>query len=257
MHETSRMNRYMHPLLLSLAVTLSALPMVSAAAAGADLTGFWERRDTVGGGSFGGILEKLPKAVLVQGFVIPEPPPPPPIQEKPNPEGVPYVVTSGRCFTSANLGIPFMMTHSSPIDIVQTDAEILIVPELPGAQHIYLDGRGHPPAGLLASSGLGHSVGHWEGDTLVVHTVGMAAGGGIPGGGYRTPETELTQRFRLKQGGKQLEVQFTWADPKIFQQPHTFVLDYFRMPPETYALEEWCDSGDPLQRQSIVPPKQD
>ncbi len=263
MYETSRMNRYTQ-LLLSLALMLSAFPIVSVAAvsttAGADLTGFWERRDTVGGGSFGGILESLPKAVLADGFVMPTAPPlqlTPPTTGKPNDAGVPYVVTTGRCFTSASVAIPFFMTHSAPIDIVQTNAEVLIIPEMPGAQRIYLDRQVHPPAGSLAPSGLGHSIGHWEGDTLVVHTVGMTAGGGIPGGGYRTPETELTQRFRLIQGGQQLEVQFTWTDPKIYKQPHTFALTYFRMPPETYALEEWCDSGDPLQRQSIVPPKQD
>lgn len=250
-------------LLLSLALAmpvLTATHAVHAASPSTDLSGFWERRDTQGGGSFGGMLAGLPKAVLVPGFVPPRAPSTqidPLASGKPNPEGVPYIVTTGNCSTSASVSIPFMMTHSTPIDIVQGTDEILIVPEMPGVQRIFMDGRAHPTTVQAAPTGLGHSVGRWEGDALVVHTVGMTAGGGIPGGGFRTPETELTQRWRLKEGGSQLEVEFTWVDPKIYAKPHTFSLTYFRMPASTYALEEWCDSGDPLQRQSIVPPKQD
>ncbi|MEQ1579754.1 MAG: hypothetical protein ABL964_04095 [Steroidobacteraceae bacterium] len=247
-------------LVLALPVLTATQAVHAAAAPNVDLSGFWERRDTQGGGSFGGMLASLPKAVLVPDFVPPRAPSTqvdPPSTGKPNAVGVPYIVTTGNCSTSASLNIPFMMTHSTPIDIVQGADEILIVPEMPGAQRIYMDGRAHPATGRVAPTGLGHSVGRWEGNELVVHTVGMSAGGGIPGGGFRTPETELTQRWRLKEGGAQLEVEFTWVDPKIYAKPHTFSLTYFRMPQSTYALEEWCDSGDPLQRQSIVPPKQD
>jgi hypothetical protein len=250
---------------LVVALPVVALPQLASAQAAAvappvDLSGFWERRDTTGGGSFEGMLKALPKAELVPGFTPPRGPSTqidPLASGKPNAPGVPYIVTTGRCSTHASVNIPFMMTHSTPIDIVQGADEILIVPEMPGLQRIFMDGRAHPAAVQAAPTGIGHSVGRWEGDVLVVHTVGMTAGGGIPGGGFRTPETELVQRWRLKDGGKQLDVEFTWTDPKIYAKPHVFTLTYFRMPPSTYALEEWCDSGDPLQRQSIVPPKQD
>ena len=221
-------------MLLSLVVAMPfvALPQLAGAQAAAksppvDLSGFWERRDTEGGGSFDGMMRALPRAVLVAGFVPPRAPAvqvEPPANGKPNPEGVPYIVTTGRCATNASVNIPFMMTHSTPIDIVQGAEEILIVPEMPGVQRIFMDGRAHPTTVQAAPTGLGHSVGRWEGDVLVVHTVGMNAGGGVPGGGFRTPETELTQRWRLKDGGKQLEVEFTWVDPKIYAKPHTFSL---------------------------------
>jgi hypothetical protein len=51
-------------------------------------------------------------------------------------------------------------------------------------------------------------------------------------------------------------VTFTWDDPKIYRKPQTYEYIYYKDPPSTYALEEWCDSSDPLQRQSIVPPPQ-
>ena len=106
-----------------------------------DLTGFWERRDDSGSGSFGGIDAKIPKAVLVPGLPAPEAPPNSgPVGEAPHKPGEPYVVTTGRC----GGGMPFMMGHSAAIDIVQTSDEILIIPEMPGTRHIYMDGRPHP-----------------------------------------------------------------------------------------------------------------
>lgn len=223
-----------------------------------DLTGFWERRDVSGSGSFGGIDARIPKAVLVPGVQAAPAPPgeaPPnaaPAGEAPHKPGEPYVVTTGRC----GGGMPFMMGHSAAIDIVQTAEEILIIPEMPGTRHIYMDGRSHPPLAAREPSIVGHSIGRWEGDTLVVDTVGLTAGAGIPGGGRRTPETHLIERFRLVDAGKRMAVTFTWQDPKIYVKPHTYEYIYYKDSPDTYALEEWCDSSDPLQRQSIVPPEQ-
>jgi len=152
--------------------------------------------------------------------------------------------------------MPFMMGHSAALDIVQTSDEILIIPEMPGVRHIYMDGRPHPALDALESSTVGHSIGRWEGDTLVVDTIGLVAGGGVPGGGRRTPETHLLERYRLLEGGQRMSVTFTWQDPKIYVKPHTYEYIYYKDPAETYAFEEWCDSNDPLQRQSIVPPEQ-
>jgi len=220
-----------------------------------DLTGFWERRDVSGSGSFGGIDARIPKAVLVPGVQAAPAEAPPnatPVGEAPHKAGEPYVVTTGRC----GGGMPFMMGHSAAIDIVQTAEEILIIPEMPGTRRIYMDARSHPPLAALEPSNVGHSIGRWEGETLVVDTVGLAAGGGIPGGGRRSPETHLIERFRLVDGGKRMSVTSTWQDPKIYVKPHTYEYIYYKDPPDTYALEEWCDSSDPLQRQSIVPPAQ-
>jgi hypothetical protein len=218
-----------------------------------DLTGFWERKDAAGSGSFGGIDAKIPKPVLVPSVpAAPAGNPAPGSDGIPHKPGEPYIVTNGRC----GGGMPFMMGHSAALDIVQTSDEILIIPEMPGTRHIYMDGRSHPPLEALEPSTVGHSIGRWEGDTLVVDTIGLIAGGGVPGGGQRSPETHLVERYRLLDGGKRMSVTFTWQDPKIYVKPHTYEYIYYKDPPDTYALEEWCDSSDPLQRQSIVPPEQ-
>jgi hypothetical protein len=238
-------------------VGLSVLALWGASAIAADLTGFWERRDDAGSGNYGGIDAKIPRAALISPQSAMGPPGGGPQLavpiDKPHKAGEPYIVTTGRC---GGGGMPFMMGHSAAIDIVQTKRDILIVPEMPGTRHIYMDGRAHPLSAMAEPSGTGHSVGHWEGDTLVVDTVGMNAGGGIPGGGRKSPETHLIERYRLIEDGKKLSVTFTWDDPKIYVKPHTYEYIYYKDPPETYAFEEWCDSSDPLQRQSIVPPEQ-
>jgi hypothetical protein len=222
------------------------------ACAAADLSGFWERRDTAGSGAWENIDAKIPKAVLLRpasgeggrGGA------PRPADSSPHVPGQPYIVTNGRCGT---MGLPGTMAHSAALDIIQGTQETLIVGEMPGAQHIFTDGRPHPAAQLIEPSSTGHSVGHWDGDTFVVDTVGLTAGGGIPGGGQKSPETHLIERFRLLDDGKRMTVTFTWDDPKIYARPHTYEYTYFKDPDESYAFEEWCDSGDPLQKQSIVP----
>jgi hypothetical protein len=221
-----------------------------------DLTGFWERHDDVGAGSFGGLDEKIPRADLIDPQVMPRPGEGtqlPAEAGKPHKVGEPYVVTTGRC---GGGGMPFMMGHSAALDILQSKDEVLIIPEFPATRHIYTDGRGHPAPGTTEPSSTGHSIGHWEGDALVIDTVGMNAGGGIPGGGRKSSETRLIERYRLIDGGKRLSVTFTWDDPKIYRKPQTYEYIYYKDPPSTYAFEEWCDSSDPLQRQSIVPPPQ-
>jgi len=68
-------------------------------------------------------------------------------------------------------GLPAVMlsTVSYPIQIVQTESLILMVAELETqVRRVFLDGRGHPDATFPTM--VGHSVGTWEGDTLVIDT---------------------------------------------------------------------------------------
>ena len=92
----------------------------------------------------------------------------------------------------------------------------------------------------------GHSIGHWEGDSLVVDTIGFSDRGvtSIPGGGIRTADSHLTERYRLLDGGRILSVVFAWEDPKIFLKPHVNEFRYYRAPAGTYAREYFCDSSN-------------
>lgn len=214
-----------------------------------DLSGYWERHDDVGGGSFGGIFDKIiPKAALAPAVVKAN-------QEQAARQNAGDVVsfTSKWCMTPA---YPFFMQHSATWSIAQSANELVQVSETAAfPRHVYLDGRAHPAKANLEGSTTGHAVGRWEGDTLVVDTVGFVSGG-TPGGGRIGPNTHLTERFRLIDGGKKLSVTFTWTDDQIYLKPHTYELQYYRAEPGTYAFEEYCHPDDPKQSGSVVEPTQ-
>jgi len=149
-----------------------------------------------------------------------------------------------------NLGVPFIMGQSPPIDIVQTNDEIGIFSEQHSdARHIYTDGRVHPAPAALDASTNGHSIGHWESDMLVVDTIGFNNYGNVNilGGGNRTSTSHLVERFRLLDDGKQLSVIFTWDDPNEFLKPHTYDFLFYKMPADAYVYEDFCDPSDPTQ----------
>ena len=55
-----------------------------------------------------------------------------------------------------------------PIETIQKNGQITILYELmQQVRRVFTDGRGHPPANELDESWMGHSIGHWEGETLV------------------------------------------------------------------------------------------
>jgi hypothetical protein len=118
-----------------------------------------------------------------------------------------------RCWET---GVPAFHLNPGPMHIIQTPREVVLF--LAGRErHIWLD--------VLHSanpkpSWYGESVGRYEGDTLVVDTVGFNDRTFVDS--YRTPHTDklhVVERFRLIDGGNTLEVAFTVEDPGAFYQP--------------------------------------
>jgi hypothetical protein len=257
---TSRWRRTLRlAVFLSLAISLLAPPATYAqnraqnarsqakAANTPDLEGFWEPKFVEGVSNspeFSQVFGKVERAPLRSDIG----PMARPQREHPA-YGAQDPVDGSACQV---LAFPFFMTSSPPFDIVQTPDEILIIPEREGGlRHIYMDGKGHPPD--LQPSSNGDSIGHWEGETLVVDTIGFRGFAGVPGGGRRGPSTHLTERYQKVENGQRLVVSFTWADPTTYTKPHTYELNYYKMPlRSTYAFEDWCDSGDPKEYQSVL-----
>jgi hypothetical protein len=245
------------------------------------LEGDWVRIDPDGAGSFGGLGASIPPAQLLPGVAAAGRGggrgagrgggggrgggPPMNTQSGPNAVGVPYIVVQQPCGGGGggrgNGGL-LINPDSGGVHFVEHKDEIVFAGERGGVRHIYLDGRAHPPSAISVPTAAGHSVGHYENGVLVVETVGMMSGA-VPGGGMRTPETKLVERFEVAPDGKRLTVTYAWDDPKIYQKPHVYRYFFDRAPtidvagkPVSYALEEWCDAGDPIEKQSIIPPKQ-
>jgi hypothetical protein len=124
-------------------------------------------------------------------------------------------------------GIPNVFLPGNPLLVIQTPKEVVMIKE--GGQeirHIYLD---VPHSAKVKPSWYGESVGHYEGDTLVVDTIGQNAKTVVDA--FRTPHTEklhVIERWHLIDGGKTLEVQFTVDDPDTFNQPWTTRLRHTR-----------------------------
>ncbi|HXP85025.1 MAG TPA: carboxypeptidase-like regulatory domain-containing protein [Bryobacteraceae bacterium] len=85
-------------------------------------------------------------------------------------------------------------------------------------RQIFLDGRPHPKN--PDPNWLGHSIGHWEGDTLVVDTVGFNGlawyGGGLPS----TENLHVVERYTRTDLGH-LELEITIEDPAVLRTPWT------------------------------------
>jgi len=88
---------------------------------------------------------------------------------------------------------------------------------------------------------MGYSIGHWEGDTLVVDTAGFNDRGWLDIEGH--PHTEalhITERFRRRDFGH-MDLQLTITDPKTFTRPFTLNIDK-TLVPDTDLLESICEN---------------
>jgi hypothetical protein len=119
-------------------------------------------------------------------------------------------------------GVPRMSTTPYPFRIVQTPALTVIVYE--GGAHvwrqIFTDGRGH--SADPNPSWLGESIGHWEGDTFVVDTVGLNGKTWIDESGLPTTDAlHVTEKFHRIDLGH-MDIEHTVDDPKAYTKPWTF-----------------------------------
>ena len=100
--------------------------------------------------------------------------------------------------------------------------------------------RGH--SADVEPSWYGESVGHYEGDTLVVDTIGLNGKTWIDQLG--TPHTDrlhVVERYRITEGGRTLEANFTVEDPGAFNWPWSGVVRYTRADPSVTKIgEEVC-----------------
>jgi hypothetical protein len=115
-----------------------------------------------------------------------------------------------RCWPN---GVPgAILLRLNPLFIVQTTKEVLFLYQSDHQmRHIYMN---VPHSKNVAPSWYGESVGHYEGDTLVVDTVGLTTKAAVDY--YLTPHTDklhVVERYRLVEDGRTLEVTFTVDDP--------------------------------------------
>lgn len=127
--------------------------------------------------------------------------------------------------TCAPPGFPLILTRVYPIQVIHTPKLITIIHEYHNAvRWIWLDGRDHPQGEDLIPTYYGHSIGWWEGDTLVVDTVGMNTAPDIQPGVPHTEQLRIVERIRLTPEG--FVNQLTMTDPSLFTKPWVTAKQY-------------------------------
>jgi hypothetical protein len=126
-------------------------------------------------------------------------------------------------------GVPgFDLLLGGALFIVQSPSEVtMIFSGNAETRHILLDA---PHTANPKPSWYGESIGHYEGDTLVVDTIGFNDKTFLDN--YRTPHTDklhVTERWRMIENGKKLEILITIDDPDTFNQPWQALRQYNRV----------------------------
>ena len=123
------------------------------------------------------------------------------------------------------LGVPHIMQLNGVIQVLPTP-HVVVITYMWGmrARIIYLN-QEHPEE--IIPSHHGHSIGHWEGKTLVVDTIGF--NDNAPVDIYSTPHTDkmrVVERYSLRDNGETLHVDFTVEDPGAFTAPWSATASY-------------------------------
>ena len=124
-------------------------------------------------------------------------------------------------------GMPAIMTQPYPIEILFTPGKVTILIEAYSQwRQIFTDGREHPEDPDLTFNG--HSIGHWEADTLVVDTVGFTTDTSLGLQGMRhSDQMRIVERFKLAAPDR-LEIETTITDPEALTKPLTRSAAYGR-----------------------------
>jgi hypothetical protein len=138
-------------------------------------------------------------------------------------------------------GVPTMMSVAVyPVEFIQTPKQITIVSEaFSEVRRVYL-GKPQLPIDEVPPGYYGRSVGRWEGDTLVVDTVGIRESVQY----QRVPHSDqmrITERIRLV-APNILHDQITIEDPVFLEKPIVYTLAYSRL--QNYEMVEFvCDNN--------------
>lgn len=166
-------------------------------------------------------------------------------------------------------GMPSTMTSlvAYPIEILQSENRITMLAELEmQVRRVFLDGRGHPGPDEYPPTRMGHSIGHWEGDTLVIDTALLKET--LDGRWPRTEDMEIVERVHMttrQEAGKEasgfiatiappinddtLVFDMTVTDPRLYREPRHVTVYYQRMSDDIFleydcAVDRWQQALD-------------
>jgi hypothetical protein len=156
-------------------------------------------------------------------------------------------------------GFPSMMDSAAPLQFALTPNEVLIINSYHEVRYVYTDGRPHADEADRWPTTWGDSVGHWEGDTLVIDTVSVRNPNAFmlvapP----LTDQAHYSERLR-KTATDRIEMEITIDDPVTLTKPWVVKEAYIRTPNldrlvfDAFTNDRSEIDGDAF---TITPPKQ-
>ena len=125
---------------------------------------------------------------------------------------------------------PFLVHQISapfPHEIIQQEHRATFLYEnFHQVRRVWLNGRDHPEDAYPTL--MGHSIGWWEGDTLVVDTRNVEAGYMRPQGLPHTENLHVIERYTLLDGGERKQLVITIDDPEYYREPWSVTKTYVR-----------------------------
>ena len=168
-------------------------------------------------------------------------------------------IDPGGAVTACSFGYPALMIESPLMfEILPTPKETALIFSSREIRHVYTDGREHPGKDDLWPTPWGDSVGHWEGDTLVIDTVAVKSA--FPGregisvnafGGIEemqtvallSPDARFGERIRMLDKDH-LEDRITIVDPKNLTKPWNLRRTYQRVTHIHRMVYEDCEGEE-------------
>jgi hypothetical protein len=138
-------------------------------------------------------------------------------------------------------GIPLALLVFT-FKMIQTPQEIVLLSETADPpRQIHTDGRPLPKD--PDPTWMGYSVGHWQGDTLVVDTIGLNDRAWLDAFGHpRSESMHMTERYRRRDFGH-MDLEITFNDPKYYTRPFT-IKTGLRLMPDSDLLEYVCNENE-------------
>ena len=133
-------------------------------------------------------------------------------------------------------------TYRSPFEVFSGFGRITFIFETEAFNQprtVYLNEKTQPKD--IFPSWNGHSIGHWEGKTLVVDTVGFNGRGRGLGGLPQSTEDHVVERFSVSDDNKVLTDDITIEDPVILAKPWSGQMKFDRKPNTEERMEVTCD----------------
>ena len=160
-------------------------------------------------------------------------------QDEATKKGEPLATLGSQCVP---YGMPTMMSVANyPVEILQTPGQVTLITEaFSEVRRVYLD-RPQQTIDEVPPGHYGRSIGKWEGDTLVIDTIGIAP----QVAGYQSlphsRELRITERI-TRPSPDALQDQITLTDPIVLEKPVTYTLAYRRLP--KYEMVEFiCENN--------------